>query len=65
MKLLAILLCLLCFGCASKPKRLNNDELLLLMSLYNLQTSMNIQAMEKSHDRLLKRLEGRGELWRK
>jgi len=54
MKLLAILLCLLCFGCASKPKRLNNNELLLF---YYLQTSMNTQAMEKSYDGVRKSLE--------
>ncbi len=65
MRILAILLCLIICGCATnKPHQVNQDDLLLI-SIINLQTSMNIQTMEKSYDRLRQSLDYGVELRKK
>ena len=48
MKITLIILCLILAGCGTAPKRLTDNELLLLTTVMNLQTQLNIQAMEKN-----------------
>ncbi len=60
--LLFCLLCLLCCGCNSVPKKKAHDNMLLIISINNLQTALNINAMQESHTRLMESLESKEEM---
>ena len=56
MKTILIIICLLLSGCHSAPKGISDRDLLMIAVGQSLQTSMNVQNMEKSHNELLRSL---------